>query len=95
MKKMTVLLLVLLASCSSNPTGRWAQTQETLTGVMETTVLLAEDLSTEQIKTLDRQFRAAQTTLDKAKTYLPDGGPTFDYLMDLTWTYLNTLKELE
>lgn len=80
-----VVMLFVMASCASNPTDQWFQQRAVLTGVTEL-VGVAHDsgvIDDEQlVYEIDPLIVGARSYLEQAFEYLPNGGPTFDMLMN-------------
>lgn len=92
-----VILTLTLAACSSNPTNRWAQGAIALTQAEETILVMHElgRIDDETLVSLEPSIVGAKASLDKAKTYLPEGGPLFDVIWSGFTEYLIELQAVE
>ena len=88
--------LFLIVGCSSNPTNRWAQARSTLTTAQDS-VLIAHTAGLVSDATLvaaDPIAQATRAALDKAETYLPDGGTNFESYMGIVDSMLARLEQM-
>ncbi len=88
-------LILFVVSCASTPTNRWAQARVTLTTGQNTALTLHEAGIIDDLMLVkaDPYVKSARVALDAAEGYLPEGGDTFEILMDAAIaaiTYLET-----
>ena len=91
-----MLLLTLLAACSATPTQRWAEARIALTAAQDTIVDLYEAnlISDAEMASTEPVIKPARRALEVAESKLPEGGPTFEQLLDMARAAVEELQRI-
>jgi hypothetical protein len=89
-----MIALATAAGCAKTPAARWAQGRGAVTATQE--VILQQHgagvISDADLVAIDPFIQSARGALDRAKAFLPDGGPDFDFYLDLATDVLSRVK---
>lgn len=97
MKRTLILVVLLLTACASDPTARWAQQRVALTGAQDLMVVANSTgrLSDADLVKAAPFVQSVRDALTLAETYLPEGGPSFDLLLDFCDSLTTRLSALD
>lgn len=74
--------------CAATPEDRWYQARDTVNVANKVFIAQAPNLTDERIIEWGQKLIWAQAQLEHARTYLPEGGVSFDSLLDSIEAYL-------
>lgn len=92
-----LLLVASVAGCAASPTQQWAEARITLNTAQDALVDLhaAGVITDKDLVATEPIVKPARAALDAAEARLPDGGPTFEGLLQVALAAVTKLKELE
>lgn len=88
-----LLAFASVAGCAATPEDRWYQQREALTTANEVYLANLPLMNDEQIVFHGELLQTARSSLEAAKTHLPEGGPAFDITLDVVESILIRLTE--
>lgn len=92
-----IVTCLLLTACGVTPSTRWAQARVSLT-TTQNIILDMHEVGLVDDKTLiraDAVRKPVKAGLDKAATFLPEGGDGFEHWMAIVFAGLSELDELQ
>lgn len=90
-----VLTLLALIGCAATPEDRWYQQREALTTANEIYLASVPLMDDAQVVHHGELLQAARSSLEEAKTHLPEGGPAFDTALNVVEAILIRLAQEE